>query len=67
MAARTIWSIPASFAGAVRYAPLNENPDVARMFAAADELAALRGGTRTRVAQTKGMKDKTGGSMWAPF
>jgi hypothetical protein len=35
--------------------------------AAADEVAALRGGTRTRVAQTTGMKDKTGGSMWAPF
>ena len=33
---------------------------------AADQLAALRGGTE-RVAQTKGMKDKTGGSMWAPF
>jgi hypothetical protein len=45
----------------------NENPDVAREFAVADQLAALRAATRERVAHTKGTKDKTGGSMWAPF
>jgi hypothetical protein len=45
----------------------NENPDVAREFAIADQLAALRAATRMRVAHTKGTKDKIGGSMWVPF
>jgi hypothetical protein len=45
----------------------NENPDVAREFAVADELPRCGAATRKRVAQTKGTKDKTGGSMWAPF
>jgi hypothetical protein len=45
----------------------NENPDVARDFAVADQVAAVRGGNPERIAQTKGMQDKTGGSMWAPF
>jgi hypothetical protein len=45
----------------------NENPDVAREFAVADQVAAVRGGYQNRFAQTKGIQDKTGGSMWAPF
>jgi hypothetical protein len=45
----------------------NENPDVARELAVADQVAAVRGGTPKQVAQTKGMQDKTGGSMWVPF
>jgi hypothetical protein len=45
----------------------NENPDVAREFAVADQVAAVRGDNRNQVAQTQGMQDKTGGSMWAPF
>jgi hypothetical protein len=45
----------------------NENPDVAREFAVADQLAAVRGGNPMQIAQTKGMQDTTGGSMWAPF
>jgi hypothetical protein len=45
----------------------NENPDVARDFAVANQVAAVRGGNPKQIAQTKGMQDKTGGSMWAPF
>jgi hypothetical protein len=45
----------------------NENPDVAREFAVADQVAAVRGGNPKQIAQTKGMQDTTGGSMWAPF
>jgi hypothetical protein len=45
----------------------NENPDVARELAVADQVAAVRGGTPKQVAQTKGMQDKSGGSMWASF
>jgi hypothetical protein len=45
----------------------NENPDVARKFAVADQVAAVRGGNRRQAAQTKGIQVKTGGSMWAPF
>jgi hypothetical protein len=45
----------------------NENPDVARDFAVADQVAAVRSGNPEQIAQTKGMQDKTGGSMWAPF
>ena len=47
----------------------NENPDVAREFAdcgstcRAAEAATPNSGSRN----TKGMKDKIGGSMWAPF
>jgi hypothetical protein len=45
----------------------NENPDVAREFAIADQVVAVRGDNPRQVAQTQGMQDKTGGSMWAPF
>jgi hypothetical protein len=45
----------------------NENPNVARELIVADQVAALRGGNPKQAAQTKGMQDKTGGSMWAPF
>jgi len=27
----------------------------------------VRGGNPKQIAQTKGMQDTTGGSMWAPF
>ena len=45
----------------------NENPDVAREFAIADQVVAVRGDNPRQVAQTQGKQDKTGGSMWAPF
>jgi hypothetical protein len=45
----------------------NENPDVAREFAIADQLAALRGGNPKAGRAYQGTKDKTGGSMWVPF
>jgi hypothetical protein len=41
--------------------------NVAREFIVADQAAALRGDNPKQAAQTKGMQDKTGGSMWAPF
>ena len=45
----------------------NENPDVAREFAIAAQVVAVRGDDPKQAAQTRGMQDKTGGSMWAPF
>ena len=45
----------------------NENPDVAREFAVADQVAAVRGGTPKQIAQTKGMQDKTGGQKYFEF
>ena len=45
----------------------NENPDVAREFAIAAQVVAVRGDNPRQAAQTQGMQDKTGGSMWAPF
>ena len=53
---------PCVISGGVRYAPRNENPHVAREFAVADQVAALRGGNpNSRPRRRKGTKDKTGG------